>query len=546
MLVAATASTFIVASPGTAQRDGGTSGGDLAHEQAAYDVGFYDLSLRIEPADSSIRGSLTAHVRVAEPLRWLVLDLDTLLAVDSVTHAPPGSGRFEFAREGGVIRIDLGETAMPGARVAARIWYGGRPLAAPHVQSSWSDGFVWARTASGAPWIGVVSVLHGADLWWPVKDHPSEEPDSMALHITVPDPLVVAANGKLRGTDRNDDGSSTFHWFVSTPINNYGVTLNIAPYRILETTYESITGERFPFLFYVLPERYEDGARLFPEMQRHLRFFEELLGPYPFRNDKYGVAHTPYLGMEHQSIIAYGSTFGPNDFGFDWLHLHELSHEWWANMVTARDWKDWWLHEGFGTYMEALYVESLDGIDAYHAYMPDRPLPFRNEAPVAPRTSQHTRQIYPGDMYGKGAFVLHTLRWLIGRDDLIASLRRFAYPDSTVATAGGGCACRLVDTADFRRTVEAVTGLDLQWFFDVYIHRAELPRLDVRRDGERLLLRWETGGLPFEMPLEVKVDGEVRRVAMRAGVATLAVPENAEIVIDPLGWVLMEAVGAER
>jgi len=180
----------------------------------------------------------------------------------------------------------------------------------------------------------------GADVWWPNKDHVSDKPDSMTIRITVPEPLVVASNGRLEQVEEHGDGTRTYHWFVSTPISNYNVALNIAPYVVIQEEYESVTGETFPVMFYVLPESLEDGRALMPEILAHLRWFEETLGPYPFRADKYGVAQTPYLGMEHQSIIAYGANFdngamtGGVDWGFDALHHHELSHEWWGNLVT--------------------------------------------------------------------------------------------------------------------------------------------------------------------------------------------------------------------
>ena len=524
------------------------SGGPLMAEQAAYDVGFYDLVLRVDPATRSIQGSLAAHVTVREPLDWLVLDLDTLLAVDSVIGLAPESrrGRRRVERRGGKLWIDLGGSAAVGEQVAVNIWYGGRPLSTPHRQGSWSDGFVWTETASGDPWIGVVSVLNGADIWWPTKDHPSDEADSMSLRITVPQPLVVASNGRLRGVSNNADGTSTHHWFISTPVNNYGVTINVAPYRVITEPYESVTGEVFPFSFWVLPEHYDDGLRQFPQFKRHLRFLEETLGPYPFRMDKYGVAETPYLGMEHQSIIAYGSDFRDNEFGFDWLHLHELSHEWWANMVTAADWKDWWLHESFGSYMEALYAEHLGGAQAYHDHMPDRPVRFSNEMPVAPTTTQRTRDIYGGDIYGKGKWILHSLRYLIGKDTLLEALRRMAYPDPASESAAG-CACRLASTAEFRAIVEELSGLDLGWFFDAYLHQPALPRLTATRENGILVLRWHVpDALPFPMPLEVRIGDEVLRVPMERGVGVVAVPAGVEPIIDPGMWVLMEFDGDAR
>ncbi len=525
------------------------SGGPLMAEQAAYDVGFYDLALHVDPATRTIQGALAAHVTVRERLGWFVLDLDTLLVVDSAVAIVPQSrrGPRRVERRGGKLWIALGQSVEAGERLAVEIWYGGRPLSAPPRQRSWSDGFVWTEAATGDPWIGVVSVLNGADIWWPTKDHPSDEADSMSLRITVPQPLVVASNGRLRGVSHNADGTSTHHWFVSTPINNYGVTINIAPYRVIEEPYESVTGEVFPFSFWVLPEHYDDGVRQFPQFKRHLRFLEETLGPYPFRIDKYGVAETPYLGMEHQSIIAYGSDFQDNEFGFDWLHFHELSHEWWANMVTAADWKDWWLHESFGSYMEALYAEHLGGPQAYHDHMPDRPVRFVNAKPVAPTTTQRTRDIYGSDIYGKGKWILHSLRYLIGKDAMLAALRRMAYPDPARETAPGGCQCRLASTAEFRDIVEDVSGQDLGWFFDVYLHQPALPRLTAIREGEILVLRWHVPEeLPFPMPIDVRIGDEVHRVPMERGVGVVSVPAAVEPTIDPGMWVLMEFEGDAR
>lgn len=519
------------------------SGGVLSAEQAAYDVTFYDLRLSIDPARRTVRGSAAAHVLVVDPVDRFVLDLDTLMVVDSVVALVGGraAGRLDFAHDDGRLRIDPGRRLLPGERFAVRTFYGGAPKAAPYQQGSWSDGFVWAETASGAPWVGVVTVLDGADLWWPTKDHPSDEPDSVSLAFSVPDGLRVASNGRLRAVTPNGDGTTTHHWFVSTPINNYGVTVNVAPYVRLEAAYVGPSGRPMDFHFWVLPEHEARAREALPGFVADMRFLEETLGPYPFRRDGYGVAQTPYLGMEHQSVIAYGSDFSLNAWGFDWLHFHELSHEWWANMVTAGDWKDWWLHESFGSYMEALRAEAEAGVEGYRARVPSRPYGFENTRPVAPRASMRTRDIYGGDIYGKGMTVLHTLRWVVGRDALMASLRRMAYPDGP--PEGDGCACRSADTDAFQAVVEAVSGRSLGWFFDAYVHRAELPRLHILREGTLLTLRWDVGGLPFPMPVEVSVDGRVRRVDLSRGVATLVVAEGAEVVVDPLGRVLMTLAG---
>ncbi|ARA92519.1 peptidase M1 [Rhodothermaceae bacterium RA] len=517
------------------------SGGPLQPEQAAYDVTFYDLALRVDPADRAIDGVLSVQADVLAPLPWLVLDLDTLLAVSAVEV--DGQPR-PFERRAGQVWIDLGRAYAPGEAVRAAVHYGGRPRVAE--RPPWAGGFTWARTADGAPWIATSVQLQGADLWWPCKDHPSDEPDSMALHITVPEPLVVASNGRLRGVVPEHDGWRTYHWFVSTPINTYGVALNIAPYDTIEGTYTSITGEPVPVTFWVLPERLEDGRRLFPQVLDHLAFYERHLGPYPFRADKYGVAHTPFLGMEHQTIIAYGSNFRDEPYGYDWLHHHELGHEWWGNLVTVRDWKDFWIHEGFCTYMQALYTEERFGAERYREAMRGYRAAIRNRQALAPRTPHTTTQMVAdadgrtdNDIYYKGAWVLHTLRFLIGDEAFRIMLRRLAYPDPALEASTDGRACRFVSTDDVVAVAEARAGRALGWFFEVYLRQPELPRLHAEVDGDALTLRWEVpGNRPFPMPVEVQIGTERRRVELPDGRAHVPIPEGAEVVVDPDGWLL--------
>ncbi|MFV1986242.1 MAG: M1 family metallopeptidase [Gemmatimonadota bacterium] len=515
-----------------------TSGGRRLPEQAAFDVRFYDLEIRIEPADSSITARLEATVTLLAPLDEVVLHLDQRLSVSAAGPVREGVFRASEARhERGLVRVPLGGVHRTGEDITVRIDYAGRPLVSEAPQTGWADGFSWRTTATGEPWIGVVSVLEGADIWWPTVDHPADEPDSMAIHVRVPQPLKVVANGRSRGVDSHEDGTSTHHWFVSTPINNYGVSVNVAPYEVLETSYESVTGERFPFQFWVLPESLDEGRRLFGQMQRDMRFLEELLGPYPFRRDKYAVAQTPYIAMEHQSVIAYGSDFENNAFGFDFYHFHELTHEWWANKLTVADWSDWWLHEGFATYMEALYAEELGGPDAYHEYVAAWQPRITNQSPVVPAANATTHEAYTGDIYRKGASVLHTIRYLIGRDALVTVFRRMQ--EGPADPGGEACGCRLIDTEEFRRTVEEVTGTDVGRLLDVYLRSAALPELTVTRVDDRLDLRWTApDGGPFELPVEVRVNDSVERIAMPGGVGSLPLRVDDEVDVDPERWIL--------
>ena len=339
---------------------GNTSGGALLDEQAAFDVLHYDLALDVDPDAQAISGTLIMTARVVAPAREIVLHLDQSLEVSGVsggvaaaTDAAPEERAADlrtakFRHEDGLIWIDSASFAAErGATFRVAVDYGGKPRVAQ--RPPWEGGFTWETTESGAHWIATSCQGEGADLWWPCKDHPSDKPDAFDLSFTVPEGLVVATNGRHLESV-TEKGRTTSRWRVTTPIANYTVALNVAPYVELTRTMQSVAGDEIPIHFWVLPENEEKGKAFLDEIVDHLRFFEETCGPYPFRGDKYGVVETPHLGMEHQSIIAYGNRYnGDPNFDYDWQHHHELAHEWWANLVTARDWADFWIHEGIGT-----------------------------------------------------------------------------------------------------------------------------------------------------------------------------------------------------
>jgi aminopeptidase N len=527
----------VLGAPASAQRRG-SSGGPMAPEQAAYDVRFYELALTVDPADSSIAGSNVIYADVTAPLSVFVVDLDTVFAVPEVLV---DSVAVTHERRGGQLWITLPREYRAGESLTVEVVYGGRPRAVP---PGGFDGFIWARTESNHSWITVSCELFGADLWWPTKDHLADEPDSMALHIRVPQPLFVAANGRLRGSFRDPDGWTEYDWFVSTPINNYGVSLNIAPYREITASYPSIGGDSVAVSFWVLPENLRQARRALPEFLDHMRHMEELAGPYPFRADKYGIAETPYLGMEHQTIIAYGAGYRDDamagiDWGFDGLHQHELAHEWYGNQVTPRAWQDLWLNEGFAQYAQPLYAESRLGEEKARDLLTIYRRFLANRRPVAPREVLTSVQAYTNDIYFKGALVLHSLRYLVGDDAFFAILRRWTYPEPPAPGERGSCRCRSVTTDELVALASEVAQRELDWFFEVYVRQAELPRLAVERADSALTLRWDVpAGLPFAMPVDVAIDDEVRRVELPDGHARIAVGPDAAIAIDPNGWVL--------
>lgn len=534
-----------------AQRDLGASptgsGGVLAPEQAAYDVKSYDLALRPNIQEQSINGVLTVKAQIVKPIDKLVLDLDAPYTIESVALLTnKGQTPLKFERRENKIWIAFSNIVPPGKTIEVRIAYSGKPRVAP--SPPWVGGFVWSKTASGEPWVAVACQNDGADVWFPVKDHPSDEADTVSLHFTVPNNLVAASNGKLQSIVKNADGTQTFNWFVSQPINNYDITLNIAPYKLIEDKMQSIAGDTIPIRFYVLPEHFDKGQALVAQTKQFVEFFEEYLGPYPFRADKLGIAETPYLGMEHQTITAYGNNFNNNAEGFDGLMFHELGHEWWGNLVTANDWRDFWIHEGFQSFMDTLYVEKLKGQDAYFKAMKNRYRGLHNAKPVAPREPRTTTQMYmlppdytksDGDIYGKGALILNALRYYIGDAAFFRALRRMTYPDSKMEKVTNGSQTRLVTTDDFLRIAEKESGQKLDWFFEVYLRQPTLPKLIAQTNGNQLILRWDAPNkLSFPMPVEVKIAGQTRRLEMTNGTATIPLPQDTQYVVDPNGWIL--------
>lgn len=526
------------------------SGGPLRADQACYDVKHYDLSLRVDPATRTIRGSLAVRLLITRATERLGLDLDDRLEVLGVTMESLGpDDTVSHEHAGGRLSVAI-PPRQAGQLLTLRVAYGGTPREAP--RPPWDGGFTWAETADGSPWIATSCQGEGADLWWPCKDHPSDEPDQgMDLRFTVPDDLVVATNGRLLSIRDGAPGWRTHHFRVSTPINNYGVAFNAAPYRTLTTEIECVDGGRYPFVFYVLPENVDAARAALPDFVDQLRWFEETLGPYPFRADKYGLVETPHLGMEHQSIVAYGNRYRPDRrYDYDWLHHHEASHEWWANLVTADDWRDMWIHEGFGTYMQALFLEDRFGPATGRRKLAGSRRGIKNRRPVAPREVRDSKQIYfapdgsfDNDIYDKGALVLHTLRWTIGDQAFREGLRRLCYPSSAARASTDGSACRLIDTEVVRATFEAVAGRDLERFFEVFLRRPELPQLAVQRTGDALLLSWRCAdGGPLDVPVPLRVDGHDLRREVPQGSAQLVLPPDATLEVDPHGWLLADVV----
>ena len=511
-------------------------------EQAVFDVQSYDITLNVDPKTKSISGTTVMTAKTVIPTNVIVLDLDTTYTISKLTD---GASDLKYQRSEGKIWIWFPMTKQVGEEIKTSITYSGTPRIAPN--PPWIGGFMWKKTADGSDWISVALQNDGADLLFPCKDHPSDKPATSAMHITVPDPLIATGPGKLESVKKNSGGTSTYNWRMTNPIANYSLVFNAAPYKLIEDKYKSVSGDTLPIVFYVLPESYAKAPSLIAEQKKYLAFYEKYLGPYPFRTQKVGIVETPHLGMEHSTNIAYGNQFKYDADGTDWLLLHEFGHEWWANLVTASDWRDFWIHEGFQSYMDTLYQEHIHGHEAYLAAMKKRMPQTRNMQSVAPREAKIAYQVYmtapdylksDGDIYTKGALILHTLRYLLGDKAFFNALHHMAYPTKQMETYTDGRQERLVNTDDFLTIAEADSGMKLDWFFELYLRQPKLPKLVSEISGNTLNLRWETpNNMPFHMPVDVEINGKMLRVPMPNGKGTLNFP-NGKPVIDPKGWVL--------
>ncbi|HWU96592.1 MAG TPA: M1 family metallopeptidase [Sphingomonas sp.] len=514
------------------------SGGPISPERAALRLEHADLAIEVFPATQKLSGTATLTIASAIAQKALQIDLDRNLPVSAVSVDGKALTAKDWSNPEGRLTVTLPHPLKAGGKAVVTIVYGGTPHVA--VRAPWDDGMVWAKTPGPdrQPWIASTAEGYGCDLFWPCLDFPRGEPDTVDLHITVPKGLKAAGNGKLVKVDELADGRSTWNWSARSP-NPYSVTLQIAPYKLLQADYKSRFGNTIPMQYWYLSGRDDKAKKLFDEFAPSLYFYESVIGPYPWGDEKVGVAETPHLGMEHQTINAYGDNYKQYPSGFDEIFQHELGHEWFGNQMSAGNWDDYWLHEGFAQYMQPLYGRWREGEARYAIMMEDFRLSITNHAPIVSGQIRTEEQVYeeenggPGqDIYVKGAWILHTLRNLIGDDKFLDATRLLVY--GRTDPRPGNFKPRFATTPEFIGYVKQVTGKDLQWFFDVYLYQAPLPELVETRQGDTLTLRWKVANdKPFPLPVEVLVDGKVKKIEMPGGTATLAVPAGAHVIVDP-------------
>lgn len=516
------------------------SGGPLDPAQAKLRFDTADLGIEVDPEREVINGTATLHFTTLAKTDRVVVDLDKNYTVTSVTV--DGAAPASIANPEGRMTIKLLKKVKADTALTVKIVYGGRPHTA--VRAPWDGGFVWAKTPAGAPWVATAVQMEGCDLIWPCIDYPTYEPQKIDLHITVPRGLKAPSNGKLLSVDHLPDGRSTWNWEARDP-TLYGIALNVGPYEEVAGTYHSRFGNEIPMSYWYLPGEKEQAEKLFAEFAPTLDFFESMIGPYPFADQKVGVVETPHEGMEHQTINGYGNNYAKTPWGFDDLFQHEFSHEWFANQLTAANWDDFWLHEGFAAYMQPLYGGWRRGTGVYTAMMLQARLGIQAKSPIVvgkPQTAEDVYENQPGrggDIYTKGAWTLHTLRNLIGDKAFYDALKLTVY--GTLDPRPGNFKPVYRTTPDFIANVKQTSGRDLQWFFDVYLYQAALPKLTQKREGNQLTLAWKApDGKPFPMPIEVQVNDAVQTLPMAGGIQTITVAPDAHVTIDPMSLVLKQ------
>jgi aminopeptidase N len=472
--------------------------GKLTSLRTCFDVLHYDITVRVDPDSKFISGSNIITFRVVNDMQKMQIDLADTLTVNTMMLA---GQPVVFTRDSGALILDLGRKLKKGSIRELIVGWSGHPRAAR--KAPWDGGFVWAKDSSGRDWIGLACEGAGASAWLPCKDHLSDEPDSMDMHLEVPSDLTGVSNGRLVGSTRLSDGFTRFDWSVKSPINPYNISITAGDFVHLHDEHVLNDGSRVEKLdldYYVLRGNEGKAKGHFGQVHQMLDVFTMRFGIYPFVKDGYKLVETPYWGMEHQSAIAYGNHYRNNKWGFDFIIVHESGHEWFGNSISCKDPADMWIHESFTTYSEALFVEATMSYRASIRYLQEQRLLIGNKEPMIGvyDVAYHGRA--DNDIYYKGTWMLHTLRSMMDNDTawfrVLKEMNRKFYRQN-------------VTTADITGFLAQATGLKLEGFFKQYLHTTEIPLLEYKikekDDGLEVRYRWANTVGGFEMPVKITV-----------------------------------------
>ena len=515
--------TVIYLFSSTTDAEGFTSGGVLHPSQSAYDVLYYDLFFDVKPDRQFFSAISKTNILIIAPLDSIRFDLvDTFVVKKTFVNGIES----QFSHNDNVLNISA-SVAVSNKIVGVEVHYSGHPPVAAN--PPWDGGFTWESDSSGNPWVGMSSANEGGKVFFPCKDHPSDRADSAAVSIAVPKGLTAASNGRLVNITHDKSGS-IFNWKTRYPIANYNINFTIGKFHREQKMFTSISGRRMPVVFYILDQNRKKASTHLDMAMKMINSHETYFGEYPFINEKFGLVETPYLGMEHQTINAYGNQFRYTQLGgepFDWLLLHELGHEWWGNSVNASDWADYWIHEGICTYADALYHRNVDGEEGYHKKMASARKGIKNEKPLIPKRNASTDEVYQGDIYGKGAYLLHSLRFIIGDEKFFLALKQFASSEEFTYK-------NLVSERDFVRHFSIVSDLELDSFISKMLYSTELPR-KVVNEIKRNNFLLSVNGIDW-LPVEVQIGDEIRRMNLTDDPVRVRASEKPEI--DPNHWYL--------
>jgi aminopeptidase N len=502
--------------------------GGLTMERIWWDLKYYHLQTEVRPEAKYISGSNTIHYEVLNPQQVMQIDLQKPMRIDSIIQ---NGMQLEFTTEFDAHFIQLKEEQKAGAINKLTVYYSGNPTVAKN--APWDGGFTWEKDDQGQDFIATANQGIGASVWWPCKDQPADEPDSMLISVNVPKPLVDISNGRLREVE-DLKNSRTYHWFVSNPINNYGVNLNIGDYVNFTEKYEGEKGV-LDCSYWVLSYNLEKAKKQFQEVPRMLEAFEHWFGPYPFYEDSYKLVQAPYLGMEHQSSVTYGNGFKNGYRGrdlsqtgwglkFDFIIIHESGHEWFANNITYKDVADMWIHESFTHYSENLFLDYHYDSLAANAYVQGVRSSIQNDRPIIGEYGvSHEGS---GDMYYKGGNMLHMIRQLFDNDEKWRQTLRGLNKEFYHQT---------VTTSQIENYISESFGKPLSKVFDQYLRTTQIPTFTYRVLGNQLLYKWENSVDGFEMPIKIFINGEAEwlKPNSRSYKSLQNLPENAEIFVDP-------------
>jgi len=456
--------------------------------RANNDLLFYHLDIRVDPEKKVIQGKNSIRFKMLKSGQRIQLDLHPALQVDKILL---GSVPLKYTREEGAVFIDFPRTLQAGHIYTIDFYYSGHP-----VQVGRFGAFTFGKDPSGHPWIYTACEETGASVWWPNKDQWRDEPEGMDISVSVPNGLVDVSNGKFVGKTDLGDGYTRWDWAVHYPINSYDVSLNIGNYVHFSDSLGSL-----PLDFYVLPEDKAKAEKQFPQAKEMLQIFGHYFGDYPFPKDGYKLVEVPYSGMEHQTAVTYGNRFTNGYLGRDWaccgismrfdfIIIHESAHEWFGNSITAADRSDMWIHEGWATYLEGIYVESRWGHADAVKYLNALGTKIKNDRPIIPERGVNSTP--PEDQYFKGALFLNTLRSVVDNDArwwamLHGFYQKFKYQN--------------IMTEDVVQYFNQQTGMNLTPIFNQYLRHAALPVLEMEWSPGSLRYRWQADEPGFAMPV---------------------------------------------